>query len=128
MQQLQQRSTSRSRPAPRRLAPARCSGTGTGADASGSSGPEGDARSGRDLPQPAGDVGGAEGGGSGLKQPANADARLADAKASRQQQTAEAMLPLLQETLRPLVEGQVGREWGLGGKRVRAEHVPWLRG
>ncbi len=105
MQQLQQGSRS-SRPAPSRLAPARCFGTGTGGPASGSSTPEGEARSRRDLPQPAGDANAAEDGGSSPKQPT---ALPADAKASSQQQAAEAMLPLLQEALRPLVEGQVGR-------------------
>ncbi len=122
MQQLQQ-GTSKSRPAPSRFVPARCSDIGSGGPASGSSGPEGEARSGRDLPQPAGDANAAQGGGSSPKQPADADVGFADPKASRPQQAAEVMLPLLQEALRPLVVGQVGREWGLGGKRARSGHV-----
>ncbi len=116
MQQLQQ-GTSRSRLAPSRFVPARCSGIGSGGPASGSSGPEGEARSERGLPQPAGDANAAETGSSSPKQPADADAHPADAKASRQQQAAEVVLPLLQEALRPLVEAQVGN-WG--GDRQRA--------
>ncbi len=120
MQQLQQ-GTSRGRPAPSRLAPARCCGTGTGARASGTFAADGEGRGGRDLQPPAGDKAGS--GDSSPKQPTDAGAHPADAKASRQQQAAEMVLPLLQEALRPLVEGQVGWGWGLGGKRARVVHV-----
>ncbi len=113
MQQLQQ-GTGRSRPASSRLVTARCSGIGSGGPASANSGPEGEARSKRDLPQPAGDENAADGGGSSPKQPPDADACPADAKPSRPQQAAEVMLPLLQEALKPLVEGQVGGDGGWG--------------
>ncbi len=59
----------------------------------------------------------AEGGRSTSQHPNDADARPADAKASRQQQAAEVVLPLLQEALRPLVEAQVGH--GMHADRCR---------